>query len=107
MLLVGRVAYAPLPMLLVGRVVYAPLPMLLVGRVPDASLPMLLVGKVTGAPLPVLLVGSSTSQGRGNDHYKGSLVQGGIYALEKAHTHSIPSPRSFPNVAFETVPIFV
>ena len=35
-----------------------------------------------------------------------SSVQNGIYALGKAHMHSIPSLRSFPNVAFETVPMF-
>ena len=34
-------------------------------------------------------------------------VQDGIYALGKAHMRSTPSPRIFPNVAFETVPMFV
>ena len=34
-------------------------------------------------------------------------VQDGIYALGKAHMRSTPSLRSFPNVAFETVPMFV
>ena len=33
-----------------------------------------------------------------------SSVQDGIYALRKAHVHSDPSLRSFPNVAFEMVP---
>ena len=36
-----------------------------------------------------------------------SVVQGGIYTLGKAHMRSIPSFRRFPNVAFETVPMFV
>ena len=36
-----------------------------------------------------------------------SSVQDGIYALGKAHLCSTPSLRSFPNVAFETVPLFV
>ena len=36
-----------------------------------------------------------------------SLVRGGIYALGKAHMRSTQSLRSFPNVAFKTVPIFV
>ena len=31
----------------------------------------------------------------------------GIYALGKTHMHSTRSLRSFPNVAFETVPMFV
>ena len=31
-------------------------------------------------------------------------VQDGIYAFKKAHMHSTPSVRSFPNVAFETGP---
>ena len=35
-----------------------------------------------------------------------SSIQDGIYALEKAHMRSTPSLRSFPNVAFETVPMF-
>ena len=34
-------------------------------------------------------------------------VQDGFYALKKAHMRSTPSLRSFPNVAFETVPVFV
>ena len=34
-------------------------------------------------------------------------VRDGIYALGKAHMRSTPSLRSFPNVAFETVPMFV
>ena len=34
-------------------------------------------------------------------------VQDDIYALGKAHMRSTPSLRSFPNVAFETVPVFV
>jgi len=34
-------------------------------------------------------------------------VQDGIYALGKAHMRSTPSLRGFPNVAFETVPMFV
>ena len=34
------------------------------------------------------------------------LVQDGIYALGKAYMHCTPSLRSFPNVAFETVPMF-
>ena len=36
-----------------------------------------------------------------------SSVQDGIYALGKAHVHSTPSLRSFPNVALETVPMLV
>ena len=36
-----------------------------------------------------------------------SSVQDGIYALGKAHMRSTPSLRSFPNVAFETVPVFL
>ena len=36
-----------------------------------------------------------------------SSVQDCIYALGKAHMRSTPSLRSFPNVAFETVPMFV
>ena len=34
-------------------------------------------------------------------------VQDGIYALGKAHMLSTPSLRRFPNVAFETVQMFV
>ena len=34
-------------------------------------------------------------------------VQGGIYALGKAHVRSTPSLRSSPNIAFETIPMFV
>ena len=37
---------------------------------------------------------------------KYSTVRGGIYALGKAHMRSTPSLRSFPNVAFVTVPMF-
>ena len=37
--------------------------------------------------------------------HQSSSVQDGIYALRKAHMCSTPSLRSFPNVAFETVPI--
>ena len=33
-------------------------------------------------------------------------IQDGIYALGKAHIRSIPSLRRFPNIAFETVPMF-
>ena len=33
-------------------------------------------------------------------------VQGGICALREVHRHSTPSLRSFPNVSFETVPMF-
>ena len=33
-------------------------------------------------------------------------VQDGIYSPEKAHMRSTMSLRSFPNVAFETVPVF-
>ena len=36
-----------------------------------------------------------------------SSVQNEIYALRKAHMRSTPSLRSFPSVAFETVPMFV
>ena len=36
-----------------------------------------------------------------------SSAQDGIYALGKAHMRSAPSFRSFANVAFETVPMFV
>ena len=36
-----------------------------------------------------------------------SSVQGGTYALGKAHWRSALSLRSFPNVAFETVPVYV
>ena len=36
-----------------------------------------------------------------------SAVQDGICALGKAHMRSTPSVRSFPNVAFETVSMFV
>ena len=35
-----------------------------------------------------------------------SSVRGGICALQKSHTRSTPSLRSFPSVAFETVPMF-
>ena len=35
-----------------------------------------------------------------------SSVEDCIYALQKAHMRSVPSLRSFPNVAFETVPTF-
>ena len=35
-----------------------------------------------------------------------SSVQDGIYALGKAHMRPIPSFRSFPNEAFETIPMF-
>ena len=36
-----------------------------------------------------------------------SSFQSGSYALGKAHMRSTPSLRSFPNVAFETVPTFI
>ena len=36
-----------------------------------------------------------------------SSVQDGISALGKAHMRATPSLRSFPNVASETVPVFV
>ena len=36
-----------------------------------------------------------------------SSVQGGIYALGKAHMRSTPSRRSFSIIGFETVPVFV
>ena len=36
-----------------------------------------------------------------------SSVQDGIYALGRAHMRSTPSLRSFPNVVFETVLMFV
>ena len=36
-----------------------------------------------------------------------SSFQINIYALGKAHMRSAPSLRSFPNVAFETAPMFV
>ena len=36
-----------------------------------------------------------------------SSIQGGIYALGKAHMRSTPSRRSFLNVSFETVSTFV
>ena len=38
---------------------------------------------------------------------KFSSVQNGIYALGKAHMRFAPFRRSFPNVALETVPVFV
>ena len=34
-------------------------------------------------------------------------VQDGIYALGKAHMRSTPSLRTFPNAAYETVPVIV
>ena len=36
-----------------------------------------------------------------------SSVQDGIYALAKAHMRSTSSLRRFPNVVFETIPMFV
>ena len=36
-----------------------------------------------------------------------SSAQDGTHALGKAHMRSTPFLRSFPNVAFETVPMFV
>ena len=36
-----------------------------------------------------------------------SSIQDGIYALRKAHMRSTPILRSFPNVALETIPVFV
>ena len=36
---------------------------------------------------------------------KFSSVQDGIYTLAKAHMHSTPPLRSFPNIAFKTVPM--
>ena len=36
-----------------------------------------------------------------------SSVQDGIYVFRQAHVRSTPSLRNFPNVAFETVPVFV
>ena len=42
------------------------------------------------------------------DHFcqwKPSSVQDGIYTLAKAHMHSTPPLRSFPNIAFKTVPM--
>ena len=36
-----------------------------------------------------------------------SSVQDGIYVLGKVHMHSTLSLKRFPNVAFETVPMFI
>ena len=36
-----------------------------------------------------------------------SSIQGSIHALRKAHMHSIPPLKSFHNIAFGTVPMFV
>ena len=38
---------------------------------------------------------------------KFSSAQDGIYALGKAYMRSTPSLRSFPDVVFETIPMFV
>ena len=49
--------------------------------------------------------------GSDESHFNVSLqfspVQDGIYALGIAHMRSTPYLESFPNVAFETVPLFV
>ena len=36
-----------------------------------------------------------------------SSIQDGIYALTKAHMHSNPSLRSLPNIASQTVSMFI
>ena len=38
---------------------------------------------------------------------KNNNKSNGIYALGKSHMRSTPSLRSFPNVAFETVPLCI
>ena len=45
--------------------------------------------------------------GNSNTSLSLSSVQYGTYALGKSHMRSTPSLTSFPNVAFETVPMFV
>ena len=44
---------------------------------------------------------------RASNHCQLSSVQDGIHMLRKSHMHSSLSLRSFPNVAFEMVPMFV
>ena len=41
----------------------------------------------------------------GSVHFK--TILDGVYALGKVHMRSTPPLGSFPNVAFETVPVFV
>ena len=55
----------------------------------------------------VLIVWHFTCGWRDVSSIHSSSVQDVIYALRKAHMRSTPSVRSFPNVAFETVPMFV
>ena len=43
----------------------------------------------------------------GSDSVQFNSVQDSIYALGKSHMCSTPSFRSFPNVGFETVQMFV
>jgi len=56
------------------------------------------------------IVWGPTSVKTQNDYLcsvKFSSIQDGIYEVGKVHVHSIPSLRGFPNVALETVPMFV
>ena len=56
-------------------------------------------------PRPTALLPLNTTNYYNNSKQQFSSVQAGIYALGKAHKYALhPSLRSFPNVAFETVP---
>ena len=69
----------------------------------------------TGASLPTLHITTSdntcacnsTVQTIDTSSVHFSSVQDGICTLRKAHICSTPSLRSFPNVGFETVPMFI
>jgi len=71
-----------------------------------SDLLMILVGNISFVPFPswqiLILLPTCREQ-----PVQFSSVQDGIYALGKTHTRSTPSLRSFPNVAFKTVPLFV
>ena len=63
--------------------------------------------RLSGFIIKVFIMGLRPFQQNNNERTRPTSVQGGIYALGKAHMRSTPSLRGFPSVALETVPMFV
>ena len=59
------------------------------------------------APAPSIPPPQSTPLHYYENTLQFTSVQDGIYTHRKAHTHSTPTLRSFPNVVFEMVPMFL